>query len=159
MTLTLDRPVEPTAGEGLASGGAVREMDRAEADHFLRRHEWGILCTAGEEGPYGVPVSYGYDGRHLFVASGPGRKQRNLEANPAACLTIPEVEDGDRWSTVVVTGEAIRVDELRGRLHALNAIRRQRAAAAPPSAAELLRAARATIYRIAADRVSGRARG
>jgi uncharacterized protein len=137
----------------------VREMDPAEARRFLRLHEWGVLGTVGRGTPYGVPVSYGFDGRDLFVASGPGLKRRNLETNPAVCITVAEVVDGDHWRSVVVTGDARPVDDLRGKLHALNAIRRQRVSGALPSAADLARAARAAIFRVPAERITGRERG
>jgi uncharacterized protein len=139
--------------------GAVREMEQAEAHQFLMRHEWGVLGTAGQGIPYGVPVSYGFDGQDLFVASGPGLKRRNLEANPAVCITVAEVVDGDHWSSVVVTGEAVPVSDLRGKLHALNAIRRQRTVGALPSATDLARASRAAIFRISARHITGRRRG
>ena len=149
------KPVGPTATET----GSVRYMDLAEIHRALHRNEWAVLCTVGQGIPYGVPVSYGFDGRYLYVASGPGRKHRNLESDAAVCLTVAEVTDGDHWSSVVVTGEARPVSGIRGKLHALNAIRRQRATAGPPSATDLARIARASIFRITPDEITGRVRG
>ena len=152
----------PGAGPRDASGKgtrATRDMESAEIQQFLRRQEWGVLCTVGDGTPYAVPVSYGFDGRFLYVASGPGRKRRNLEANAAVCVTVSEVESGDRWSSVVATGEARPVTDLRGRLQALDAIRRQRKSGAPPSAADLARIAGASIFRITPTQLTGRTRG
>lgn len=138
----------------------LRAMDPDEVERFLREHGWGMLATVGEGGaPYAVPVAYGYDGRHLYVASGPGRKRENLEASPAVCLTVAEVVDGDRWSSVVVTGEARAVEGLAERLRGLDAIRRQRAGGGMLPPADLARMARATVFRITSAEVTGRVRG
>lgn len=151
---------EPASAESVREvPGGVREMTPAEVHRFLREQKWGILCTVGQGFPYGVPVSYGFDGEFLYVASGPGRKRRHLEANGAVCLTVAQVADGDRWSSVVATGEAFPIDGLRGNLHALRVMRRGRAGGAPPSAADLARIARASIFRITTNEVTGRTRG
>ena len=153
-------PVDTHPG-GRAEAGTcpVRVMDPVEIHRFLLRHQWGILCTVGQGAPYGVPVSYGFDGRSLFVASGPGRKRRNLETDASVCITVAEVEDGDHWTSVVVTGNALHVDDLRGKFHALNSIRRQRSNGGAPSATDLARIAGASIFRITADQITGRVRG
>jgi nitroimidazol reductase NimA-like FMN-containing flavoprotein (pyridoxamine 5'-phosphate oxidase superfamily) len=104
-------------------------------------------------------VSYGFDGRFLYLASGPGRKRGNLETSSPVCVTVVEVRDGDRWSSVVITGEAVRVNDFGGKLRALAAIRRQRATGGPPSAVDLARIARAAVFRIDPVEVTGRARG
>lgn len=155
---TFSEPAAEPGGSGEKGGAAVREMDSAEVHRFLLRHEWGLLCTVGDGVPYAVPVSYGFDGRFAYVASGPGRKLRNLEADGSVCLTVAEVEDGDRWSSVVVTGRALPAESLRTRLHGLDSIRRQRSGGSP-SVADLARIARATVFRITPEQVTGRARG
>lgn len=142
--------------EAVASG--PREMDSGEIQRFLLRQDWGTLATVGGGRPYAVPVSYGFDGHHLYVASGPGRKRHNLEECAAVCLVITEVVDGGQWSSVVVSGEAHPVKDLAGKLHALNILRRQRVHGAPPSASDIARAARAMLFRIVPDEVTGRVR-
>ena len=142
-----------------APAGGVRTMDQGELHHFLLRHRWGMLCTVERGIPYAVPVAYGFDGRYVYFASGPGRKRRNLESAPGVCFTVTDVEDGDRWSSVVVIGEAHPVSGVRGRLHALSTLHRQRSAGAPPSAADLARAARASVFRITPEEITGRSRG
>lgn len=152
-------PVADPQGSPRPETGGVQPMDLAEIQRALLRNQWGVLCTVALGVPYGVPVSYGYDGRNLYLASGPGRKRRNMEAAAAVCLTVAEVKDGDQWSSVVVTGHALPVSGMREKLHALDTIRRQRAAAGTPSAADLARIARASIFRIRPDEITGRTRG
>jgi nitroimidazol reductase NimA-like FMN-containing flavoprotein (pyridoxamine 5'-phosphate oxidase superfamily) len=152
---TTDLDAAPAAP--LRAPGVLRKMDPAEAADFLREREWGVLATAAAGRPYGVPVAYGYDGTHLYLATAPGRKAENLEQNPAVSLTVAEVESGSRWRCVIVTGTAERVSGARETLRAIDALRRQQRSA--PSLADAARLARARIVRITPDEISGRVRG
>jgi nitroimidazol reductase NimA-like FMN-containing flavoprotein (pyridoxamine 5'-phosphate oxidase superfamily) len=145
---------EPAA---TASRHGAREMDLVEVQVFLRRQTWGVLSTLHDGRPYAVPVSFGYDGAYLYLASGPGRKLRSLESNPAVCLTVTDVVDGSRWTSVVAMGDAVPVHDLRGRLHGLNAIRRQQPGTLPQPK-DLARAAGSTVFRVLPQELSGRTR-
>lgn len=106
---------------------APRVVAGGEIEEILERNWWGVLSMTLEECPYAVPVVYGYDGSAFYIATGPGRKLETLLANPAACLTITELEEaGALWRSVVVTGTASPVEGLGERLAAFNALRRQR---------------------------------
>ncbi len=67
-----------------------RELVKAEAEQLMRKGEYGILSTCGRDGvPYGVPVSYVFDGRSIaFHDALAGHKVQNLEENAAACFTV-----------------------------------------------------------------------
>jgi nitroimidazol reductase NimA-like FMN-containing flavoprotein (pyridoxamine 5'-phosphate oxidase superfamily) len=133
-----------------------RQMDVDERDRFLAGRSWGVLSTVGADGtPYGVPVAYGWDGRSFWVATGPGRKLKNLEANGAACLTIGDVEAGSRWRCVVASGTAVPVSGLEA-ARGLGHVARQQGNA--PSAGDLARALRSRVFRLAPAELSGRAR-
>jgi nitroimidazol reductase NimA-like FMN-containing flavoprotein (pyridoxamine 5'-phosphate oxidase superfamily) len=150
----------PSARSGpatMASRGGVREMDLVEVQVFLRRQTWGVLSTLHNGRPYAVPVSYGFDGSYLYLASGRGRKLSSLESNPAVCLTVTDVVDGSQWTSVVAMGDAIAVNDLRGRVHGLNVIRRQQPDALP-NPKDLARAAGSTVFRIVPHELSGRTR-
>jgi hypothetical protein len=111
----LESAEAPTPG----SGRSANEMSVAEVSEFLQTHRWGVLCTVGAGRPYAVPVSYTVDGEHIYFATGSGRKAENLEACPAVCLVVPDVIDGDHWRSVVASGDAYRVNDLRESLRAL----------------------------------------
>ncbi len=133
-------------------------MESREVHAFLRTRSWGMLATVAEGRPYAVPVAFGLEGETLCFASGPGRKLRNLESNPAVCLTIADVEDGNCWRSVVVMGEIEWVEDLAGRLRALRALQRQRGGEAI-SLQDAARFARARIARIVPSEMTGRSRG
>lgn len=134
-------------------------MCEEEVENLLQEGRWGVLCTLHEGRPYAVPVSFGYDGTDLYIASGPGRKLRALEASPGVCLTIADVTDGNRWRSVVVIADAERVRTVRERLHALGTIGRLVARSRPFSRHDVLRAASATVFRLRPVEISGRVRG
>ncbi len=67
-----------------------RELGREEAESILRRGEFGVLCTCGNDGvPYGVPVNYVYDGDSIaFHGAGVGHKVQNMQENACASFTV-----------------------------------------------------------------------
>jgi nitroimidazol reductase NimA-like FMN-containing flavoprotein (pyridoxamine 5'-phosphate oxidase superfamily) len=151
-------PAAPAARPLPAPSAGTREMDGGEVRAFLRTRAWGTLSTWGAEGPYAVPVGYGWDGRQLYLATGPGRKLRNLQRHPAVCLTVAEVESGERWRCAVATGVAEAVEGPLARARALRVMHRQRTGG-PPSAADLLCAVRARVFRVVPSELTGRERG
>jgi len=135
----------------------TRRMEPRELREFLASQRWAILATANGAQPYAVPVAYGYDGRDFFVATGPGRKAAAIRENPGVCLTIVDIRpDGKSWRSAVVTGRAEWIGDLRGRIAAFSALRRQAGSTLPRTPAALLEAARAGVLRIVAHEVTGR---
>ncbi len=67
-----------------------RELPPAEAARVLEQGEFGVLSTCGEDGvPYGVPLSYVYDGATIaFHSATAGHKIRNIRRNALACFTV-----------------------------------------------------------------------
>lgn len=150
----------PRASRGrtrAAGRGGPREMGEHERDRFLAGRSWGVLSTVGADGsPYGVPVAYGWDGGAFFLATGPGRKLKNLEANGAACLTISDVVDGSRWRCVVATGSAVPLSGPAEATRGLARIARQQGTVS--SAESLARALRGRLFRLVPAELNGRVR-
>lgn len=96
-------------------------MTDAEIDAFLGSAGYGVLAF-GSEGPYAVPMSYGYDAArrelYLHMSSFEGsEKQTRLEESTAVSLVVTRYERPDRWRSVVVDGQLKRLsaDEVRDR--------------------------------------------
>jgi nitroimidazol reductase NimA-like FMN-containing flavoprotein (pyridoxamine 5'-phosphate oxidase superfamily) len=153
------QPTPSPAGDGPPSSTSPDSMEPGEVERFLHSHAWGVLCTVGGGQPYGVPVSYGFDGRSVFIATGPGRKTANLVASRAVCLTVAEVEDGDRWRCVVVSGEAVWLESLTDRMPAVWALARRNARGIRLDRKEWSRLAAARLLRIDPVEITGRQRG
>ena len=153
MTVVLDRPSPPTASRGLP-----RELDLEGCRSLLQQVGWGILATVCDGRPYAVPVGYALGDDCVFVASGSGQKLMNLEAQPAACLTVCDVDTYDRWRSVVIQGSVTEVVGTMARTRAIAAFATQRS---PRGAggADLKRLLSARIFGIALAGMSGRERG
>lgn len=68
-----------------------RRLAEDEAKQILTQGEYGVLSTIGEDGfPYGVPLSYAYDGEKIYFhcASDVGHKLENLNFSNKACFTV-----------------------------------------------------------------------
>lgn len=144
---------------GTPPGREARDLSVGEIRDLIQRNNWGVLATSAYDQPYAVPVIYGFDGEFFYVANSPGRKVRNLEANPSVCLTIAEVENGGvRWRSVVVIGRVEWIEEVSGRLHAFNVLRKQHGDRPRRSVRDAARLARARVVRIIPTEITGRAK-
>ncbi|HEY8483061.1 MAG TPA: pyridoxamine 5'-phosphate oxidase family protein [Longimicrobiales bacterium] len=151
-----EEPPRPAAPAGI---GRVRPLRDDEIEEFVRRHRWGVLSTTVDGQPYAVPVAYGYRDGRFYLVTAPGRKTRNLEANPAVCFTIVEVEgSGTRWRSVVATGTVRWVEGLRERLVALDALTRQHGRVPVRSWRDISRLAGARVACIMPSEITGRTR-
>ena len=87
----------------------VEEMSLEECYKALKSSNFGRLACAHEDQPYVVPISFAYDGVHLYGSniycfSTIGLKIEWMRANPLVCLEIDEVKSACEWMSVVVLG-------------------------------------------------------
>ncbi len=94
------------------------EMDDAEIDALLTEVGMGVLSMSAEGVPYGVPLSFGYDGDDTlyFVfldASTELRKESYAEQATVASFTTFDVDPDGSWRSVIVAGslDRITIDE------------------------------------------------
>ncbi len=80
------------------------ELNDQEIDGVLHDGVIGrIGChVAGQT--YIVPVSYAYDGEHVYGHSGTGRKVSMMRVNPSVCFEVEHVDDLGNWKTVIAWG-------------------------------------------------------
>ncbi len=137
----------------------IRTLPPSECHRVLRDVGWGVLATVDVTGtPYGVPVGYGFDGERLFLGLGPGRKMANLAENPRVSLTVTNIKSFDHWTSVVVTGTAVRLESPIERYAAVRALHNQRRMLQAPHIVDARRLLRAAFYMVTIDELSGRAR-
>ncbi len=108
---------------------------RDEMEQILREEGLGLLGLTSDQGPYVVPLNYGYlDGRIIFHCALTGRKLDCIRANPAVCFTVARQAgpvqphfgtqchvDND---SVICLGRARVVEELQEKAVLLNAFNR-----------------------------------
>ncbi|WP_138006022.1 pyridoxamine 5'-phosphate oxidase family protein [Halalkalirubrum salinum] len=94
------------------------EMDAVEINDVLTEMGIGVLSMSAEGVPYGVPLSFGYDGEDtlyfLFLeASSDLRKETYAEQAAVASFTTFDVTPDGSWRSVIVSGslDRISVDE------------------------------------------------
>jgi len=91
------------------------EMDESEREEFLYERGHGILSLTRDGEAYGVPMSFGYDGEHVFVQfiefGDHSKKGEFLEGTERACLAVYDVETRFKWRSVVVTGTLSEVPD------------------------------------------------
>ena len=54
---------------------------------------------------YIVPISYAYDGNHIYCHTTEGKKTFIMRQNPKICFEVDEMKDLSNWKSVVVQGE------------------------------------------------------
>ena len=94
------------------------EMDDPEIDDVLTDVGVGVLSMSADGVPYGVPLSFGYDGNErlyfVFVdASAELRKEAYAEQTDLASFTTFDVCPDGSWKSVIVSGrlDRITIDE------------------------------------------------
>lgn len=89
-------------------------MTDAEIDALLAEVGFGVLSMSLDGVPYGVPLSFGYDGddRLYFVFLGhsdEGRKTEYAERADLASFLAYDVAGADDWRSVIVEGSLDRI--------------------------------------------------
>ena len=146
------------AADARSTADGRRPLDEQECLELLRSVGWGVLASVGEGQPYAVPVGYALGADCVYVATGPGRKRSNLDANPRVCLTVCEVCSFEQWRSVVVAGEAQEVVGMAARTAAVAAFVAQRAPRGRASGADVKRLLTARIFALSLVGMTGRMR-
>lgn len=147
-----------TAADARGAADGRRPLDDQECLELLRSVGWGVLASVGDGQPYSVPVGYALGADCVYVATGPGRKRSNLDANPRVCLTVCEVCSFEQWRSVVVAGEAQEVVGMAARTAAVAAFVAQRAPRGRATGADVKRLVTARIFALSLAGMTGRMR-
>jgi uncharacterized protein len=112
----------------------IKEM--AIIDTIIKEAQVCRLAMVDQDKPYVVPLSFGYDGAHIYFHSAlEGRKIEVLRKNPHVCFEFDQViklkkhkeacEWGMSFKSVIGEGQAILVEEITEKIHALGVIMAQ----------------------------------
>ena len=96
----------------------VQQLSQEESEAVLLRGTAGVLALAGDKAfPYAVPISYVYDGEHIYFHSATeGHKIDAIERNPNASFAVIDRDEviPEKYTTafrsVIVFG-SIRIIE------------------------------------------------
>lgn len=101
---------------------AVEEMSNGQIKEVLERIVYGHLGMSRGIHPHVVPIHFAFDDPHIYIYTTEGKKTEILKANPEICLQVEEVKSDKDWSSVIVTGEAVKLKDKKEREHALEFI-------------------------------------
>jgi nitroimidazol reductase NimA-like FMN-containing flavoprotein (pyridoxamine 5'-phosphate oxidase superfamily) len=89
------------------------ELDDPEIDEMLRDIGTGVLSMSADGVPYGVPLSFGYDGDNLYFvflgATADLRKETYAEQSDVASFTAVDIDSDGAWRSVIVAGPLDRI--------------------------------------------------
>lgn len=89
------------------------DLDDSETDELLRELGAGVLSMSADGVPYGVPLSFGYDGDALYFAflgaSADLRKETYAEQSDVASFTAVDFGPDGAWRSVIVSGPLDRI--------------------------------------------------
>lgn len=90
-------------------------MTEDEVDELLADEGIGVLSLSTGGVPYGLPLSFGYDGdgRCYFVFAGhseAGRKVTYAERSEVASFLVYDLESAEAWRSAILEGPIERID-------------------------------------------------
>lgn len=88
-------------------------MTAGEIDQFLMCVRVGRIGIALEDGPYIVPVGYGYEnGKVFFHSCFKGLKMEGIKQNPNVCFEVDEsLSDASMFKSVIIFGTAEIIED------------------------------------------------
>ena len=93
----------------------MKDLTNEEKEQLLKTVGDGVLALSHDDTPYCIPFGFVYVGGVVYLSLFPkGRKWGILQKNPKVCFTIFNWnEDHTEWSSVVVDGKIVPVDDLK----------------------------------------------
>jgi uncharacterized protein len=89
----------------------ISPISRQECGELLNRVSIGRLGCSLNDQPYVVPVSFSYETDRIYVFSTLGKKIKWMRQNPKICLQVDEMGSSSSWTSVVVTGAYLELNE------------------------------------------------
>jgi nitroimidazol reductase NimA-like FMN-containing flavoprotein (pyridoxamine 5'-phosphate oxidase superfamily) len=99
------------------------ELNASQIDEVLRSEVVGRIGCIAQGWPYIVPVTYVYDGEHVYAHSSEGMKLRAMRADPLVCFQVDQIRSMHDWRSVLVRGhfEELRTEDAHRALNLLAA--------------------------------------
>jgi nitroimidazol reductase NimA-like FMN-containing flavoprotein (pyridoxamine 5'-phosphate oxidase superfamily) len=82
----------------------IEEMSKSDCLRTLADARFGRLGCARENQPYVVPIYFAFRDPYLYSFTTLGQKVQWMRANPLVCVELDEVDDCDKWTSIVIFG-------------------------------------------------------
>lgn len=87
------------------------ELSPTQVEDLLRSEVVARLGCLDGDRVYVVPVTYVYDGTHVWGHAADGAKLRAMRSHPDVCVEVEHVDDLSNWRSVIAWGT---FEECRG---------------------------------------------
>lgn len=82
----------------------AEQIKKVIANNFIGR----LGCRALGK-TYVVPISYAYDGEHIYARTFEGMKLDMLRKNPEVCFQLDSLVDMNDWQSVIIWGKVVEL--------------------------------------------------
>jgi uncharacterized protein len=80
------------------------KLNPEQMDQVLRSQVVGRIGCYAEGSVYLVPITYHYDGQHIYCHTKEGLKVRLMRQNPLICFEVDAIQNMANWQTVIIQG-------------------------------------------------------
>jgi nitroimidazol reductase NimA-like FMN-containing flavoprotein (pyridoxamine 5'-phosphate oxidase superfamily) len=91
-----------------------------EIEELLQGNIVGHLGCHSDGVTYVVPLSYAYEGSHLYFHTYEGKKVDMLRKNPSVCFQVDELKKLNNWKSVIIWGEFEELKDYEAKRQALH---------------------------------------
>ena len=82
-----------------------------ECKELLQRVSFGRLACSLNNQPYVVPVAFSYEAGRIYIFATLGKKIEWMRQNPKVCLQVDEIGNRTNWTSVVMNGTYLELQE------------------------------------------------
>ena len=83
----------------------IRDLTDTEIKNILVSQVLGRLACTDGNNPYVIPLTYIFDGKHIYGQTNAGKKLKILRKNPKVCFEVDVLTDMFNWSSVLAFGK------------------------------------------------------
>lgn len=91
--------------------GQIWPLEQKESIELIERNRFGHLACHSIDDIYVVPITYAAEGGYIYSHSREGKKIEMMRNNPYICIQVEEVQEFNKWKSVIAWGE---FEELSG---------------------------------------------
>lgn len=100
----------------------IGKLNTNEIEDLLHQQVIGRIACHADGVTYIVPVSYAYDGEHIYVHTHEGMKVKMMRKNPEVCFETDAMDNMANWKSVIAWGKFEEVSDTNGREDALRSL-------------------------------------
>jgi uncharacterized protein len=94
-------------------------LNMTEIEHLLSIGILGRIGCHANETTYIVPISYAYDGEHVYAHTHEGMKMNLMRKNPKVCFEVESMPNMANWQSIICWGEFEEITNSADRTYAL----------------------------------------